>query len=112
MNILLWIVLGFVGLGFGVAIWYYVEQHTLTIPEDKNVVMMNRHGFITRVLPSGVHYRLFSREKICFDFDIKPNFVSGRSSDVLSCEGVNVAVHWAAILPAIHICCPTRMQPG
>jgi regulator of protease activity HflC (stomatin/prohibitin superfamily) len=94
MNVLLFISLGAIGLG----ILYLIFWKTgLIVPEDHNAVVVNRQGFIKRVLPAGVHHLKLGLEKVDFIFETKPTLVKGTVTDISTAEGISLRVNWSGV---------------
>lgn len=83
--------------GLAVATVIYIRRQTIIVPEDQNAVLSDQHGFITRVLPAGVHRPGLRREHVAFTFETKPRLTRGRADDVPTSEGISLQLQWSGI---------------
>lgn len=80
----------------GAGLYYLImRKSTVIIPEDHNAVVVNRQGFIKRVLPSGSHHLKPGLEKVEFAFETKTKLAKGIVTDIPTAEGVLLTVHWS-----------------
>ena len=84
-------------LGAGVGLYWFIRRSTVIVPEDHNAVIVNRQGFVKRVLPAGVYHLKPGLEKIEFTFETKTKLVQGVANDVPTAEGILLTVHWSGI---------------
>jgi len=92
--IILVISLLLIGIGLG---YFLLRYNAVTIPEDHNAVVVNRQGFIKRVLPAGSHHLKPGLEKVEFIFETKTKLAKGMVTDVPTAEGILLTVHWSGV---------------
>jgi len=80
-----------------VAIWLvYLYQHNqVTVPEDHKAVVVDRQGFIKRVIPAGTHQLKFGLEKIEFMFEDKTKLAKGLATEIPTAEGILLNIQWS-----------------
>lgn len=72
-----------------------VRRSTAIVPEDWGAVVVDRHGFIRRTLPAGVHRLRPGLDRIEFMFETKTRLGQGTVENVSTADAIPLRLTWS-----------------
>lgn len=86
----------YISLGLlGAWLVYQYQHNKVTVPEDHKAVVIDRQGFVKRVIPAGTHQLKFGLEKVEFVFEDKTKLAKGMATEVPTAEGILLNIQWS-----------------
>ncbi|MEM7028314.1 MAG: SPFH domain-containing protein [Chloroflexota bacterium] len=78
-------------------VYYLLQKNSVVIPEDYNAVVVDRSGFIKRVLSTGHHQLKPGLESIEFMFETKNKLAQGCATGLPTTEGILLDMQWSGV---------------
>jgi regulator of protease activity HflC (stomatin/prohibitin superfamily) len=77
------------------AIFFWRKQHQV-VAEDTVAVIVNRDGFVKRVLPAGRH-TLQPYEKIELTLETKTKLTANQATQIATADGILITLNWSGV---------------
>lgn len=74
-----------------------IKKNTVIIPEDHSALVVDRRGFVKRVLPAGSHHLKLGLEAIEFVFETKAKLAQGCATGLPTSGGILLNIKWAGV---------------
>jgi regulator of protease activity HflC (stomatin/prohibitin superfamily) len=71
------------------------QSGTAVVPEDHKAVVVDRRGFVRRVISAGVHHLKPGLEQIEFTIPMKTKLVADTASQVPTADGILLTINWS-----------------
>lgn len=94
MAIIFWSSLSLIA---GATLFTWLKKSAVVVPEDHHAVVVDRRGFIRRVLPAGVYHLKPGLERVEFILPTKTKLIQGCGQDIATAEGIHLTVYWSGI---------------
>jgi regulator of protease activity HflC (stomatin/prohibitin superfamily) len=72
-----------------------LRRSSVVVPEDQAAVVVDRHEFIRRTLPAGVHWLRPGLERVAFTFETQVKLGRATASAVSTADGVPLQIAWS-----------------
>jgi regulator of protease activity HflC (stomatin/prohibitin superfamily) len=84
-------------LVIGVGLFFLFQRSAILVPEDHKAVVVDRNGFVKRVISAGAHHLKPGLERVEFVVEAKTKLAQGSAIDVPTAEGILLSVQWSGI---------------
>ena len=81
----------------GIGLFFLFQRSSVLVPEDHQAVVVDRNGFVKRVISAGTHHLKPGLERVEFVVEAKTKLARGGAINIPTAEGILLSVQWSGI---------------